>query len=539
MVLPHPPHARPVSSPPAREFHPRIRKRQQAYHLCAAVAADLDPFWGGGAISTSAYETAWVALLRDPHHADRLAFPAALEWLLRQQHADGHWGTTFPYTVLPTLAGLLAMTRTPHPSTRSHTAQARARAYLLQRLPAWDPTTFDTPLFEFLVPALLTALADPALIQIAPGLALMHQRTQAKLQHVPLDLLYGGQSPLIHALEALGPLLEPNRVMLCQATNGSFGNSPAATAAVLASTPTWNTDAAAWLTYLGGRESGGEHGGMPASHPADIFEVAWVCNWFWHGGIPLTNGDLAVARMLDWLAGSLTPDGLAYGRTRGLPADVDDTAVGLTVLRRAGQDAPLDPLWRFQADDHFVSYPGERVASSSANAHVLEALCTGTQELASLRTRLARYLLDQRTGAGWWEDKWHLSPYYASATCILALVQTPELVQPEELRPTLTWLLAGCQGKGWGMATPTAEETAYAVLSLVALRDIVPVADRNAWRHVIGVGLRCLARHGALLPPAQQPSMWVDKTLYHPRRVSAAAILAALHTPFHLKRDVS
>jgi halimadienyl-diphosphate synthase len=538
MSLPQPVRARHSFPLPSGEAVQGAALQQQAHRLCAAVAADLDPLWGGGAISHSAYETAWVALVRDPHRHDRLAFPATFEWLLRQQHADGRWGAAFPYSVLPTLASLLALARTPRPSARSQTAQTRARAYLLRRLPAWDPATFDTPLFEFLVPTILTALADPALTLAAPGLDLMRQRTQIKLAHVPLDLIYEGHSPLIHGIEALMPVLDTARMLSCQAANGSFGNSPAATAAVLATSPTWNTRAAAWLDHLIDREVGVDHGGMPTSHPADIFEVAWVCTWLWYGGIPLTITDPIVRSLLEWLDASRADHGLAFARTPGLPPDVDDTAVALAVLRRAGHLVPLTPLWRFQVGDHFVSYFGERIASCSANAHVLEALCTDTNELSGIRANLVRYLLDQRTGTGWWEDKWHLSPYYASASCILALVGTPEMTQPEELQPTLAWLLASHQEKGWGMASPTAEETAYAVLSLLALRHIVPRADRAAWRRAISAGWKSLARHGALLAPAHLPTLWVDKTLYHPRRVVAATILAALHAPFQDERKV-
>src|SRR5579862_6338270 len=81
--------------------------------LLAETAADRDPRWGGGAISPSPYETAWVAMVRDPHQPERLAFPDALRALLAMQQSDGAWGGVSPYTMGPTLAGLLALVKAP------------------------------------------------------------------------------------------------------------------------------------------------------------------------------------------------------------------------------------------------------------------------------------------------------------------------------------------------------------------------------------------------------------------------------------------
>lgn len=55
--------------------------------------------------------------------------------------------------------------------------------------------------------------------------------------------------------------------------------------------------------------------------------------------------------------------------------DSDDTAKTLLALHYLGRNHDIDPLLRyFEADDHFLTYPGERNPSFSANCNVLVSL---------------------------------------------------------------------------------------------------------------------------------------------------------------------
>jgi halimadienyl-diphosphate synthase len=198
---------------------------------------------------------------------------------------------------------------------------------------------------------------------------------------------------------------------------------------------------------------------------------------------------------------------------------------------------PLDPLWRFERDDHFVSYAGERTASISANAHALEAMLSVdalgvTPGLAARQKKVVTYLLGTRDGDSAWRDKWHLSPYYATLKAARALARTPDFVVSQQLAPTAGWLCRTQQrGGGWGMERPTVEETAYAVLTLRGLTAIgaAPLAQANAV-DAVRRGRVYLRRHLAELE-GPLPPLWVDKSLYTPPRVVRAAALAALHTP--------
>jgi halimadienyl-diphosphate synthase len=303
---------------------------------------------------------------------------------------------------------------------------------------------------------------------------------------------------------------------------------------------------------------------MPCSYPADTFEVAWVLYFLLVGGLRLDPRRNATHRLLlRWLQDCLSSSGASFARLGGLPADVDDTAVVLTVLNRSGIPTLLDPLWGFLESDHFVSYAGERTASTSSNAHVLEALLSSPAPLATdqdgshryrlIVDRLVEYLLQAResSAAGsWWTDKWHQSPYYATLSCILALCRVPDPAVHQELRPALGWLLETERpGGGWGedgSSNATAEETAYGLLALRALRHAVPVYEPDRavlamasasrrladWSHMLAskdLGHQKKRRAFHADVPAL-PALWVDKTPYAPARVIRAAMLASLHS---------
>jgi halimadienyl-diphosphate synthase len=516
-----------------------LRQRLPAllHDLLEEVAADQDERMGGGNITPSAYEAAWVAMVRDPRHEDRLAFPASLLWLLQAQRPDGSWDPAFPHSLLPTMAALLALRRASQADEATQRAAASAERYLRRALGQWRGDAFDTPFFEFLIPQLASELAHEGVPLPVPNLALMERRRAQKLARLPLELLYTGQSNLLHALEAFGPLLDYQRLRPLRAPNGGYGYSPSATAAALLYGAEWDEEAARWLRALSARGFGGVCGAMPTSHPADVFEAAWVLHLLLHGGVALDPAaSPPLQQLLRWLSCSLAPDGASFARMRALPGDADDTAVALAVLNRLGVQTPLDPLWTFEREDHFVSYAGERTASISANAHALEAILSVDAigllpALAARQEKLIHYLLRERTDEGFWVDKWHLSPYYATLKAALALTRAPDPALRHHLLPTLTWLCQSQQrGGGWGMRRPTVEETAYAVLTLRGLRRALgPESAASDGVGALRRGRAYLLRRLAELD-RPLPTLWVDKTLYAPPRVIRAAALAALHT---------
>ena len=61
-------------------------------------------------LSPSAYDTAWMARVRNTDDAPR--YPQLLDWLLNHQHDDGSWGGQIAYRhdrILSTYAALIAL----------------------------------------------------------------------------------------------------------------------------------------------------------------------------------------------------------------------------------------------------------------------------------------------------------------------------------------------------------------------------------------------------------------------------------------------
>lgn len=253
-----------------------LKPRDMALALLEDVVADLDEKWGGGEMSAAVYDTAWVAMVRDPHDPKKLAFPHSFNWLLKHQAADGSWGGPFPYPLLPTLATLLALLKAPEPTEESNYAVERAKAYLRNAFTQWSVNDHESIGFEVLAPSLFEELEKLGVVFEFQGKGeLLKIRSQKLLIAAP-ELIYSGQSNLIHSLEAFGSSLDFKRLKQQQATNGSYGASPSATAAVLIYGPEWDSAAAEWLTHLSNRAFDGVKGGMPNAYPIDAFEGAWV-----------------------------------------------------------------------------------------------------------------------------------------------------------------------------------------------------------------------------------------------------------------------
>lgn len=533
----------------------RQRRTQQSFTslqqaislLLQQTADDLNQAWGGGAISSSAYETAWVAMVRSPHDASQLAFPQTLEWILDHQHDTGLWGPATPYALVPSLAAFLALLRVPQPTERIRYAIARAEHALQHEIINWSPDDADTPFVEFLVPQLVQLIAIEGVDLSLKNRETMEQRAAEKITYFPAQTIYNGNSNLIHAIEALTDIVDCDKMVQCQATNGSFGYSPSATAAILMHASRWNTAAERWLQHLLNRRSD-DHGGMPTSHPSDIFEVSWVSYLLMKGGYAILTEQPQIAHTFrNWLEQSLTEHGTSFASIRAMPEDVDDTSMTIAMLCALGNPVSPEALWNFETEEHFVSYAHERTSSTSANAHVLEALLETPDNTQLHRiAKVVQYLLQQQSSEGYWYDKWHISRYYATFSVIAPFARlhaSPSLrngihsntgneITPigvyQSMQQAARWILSTQQSDGgWGDNGSTAEETAYAVLSLTTLSQQLSTLILTGHIRALQRGRRFIWRH---FHDAEHPPLWVDKSLYTPNRVVQAAIYAALHS---------
>ncbi|MFI6453413.1 prenyltransferase/squalene oxidase repeat-containing protein [Streptosporangium amethystogenes] len=486
------------------------------------VAGLLARPWGQ--VSASPYETGRLVSLAPwlAGHTERIRF------LLATQRPDGGWQSSGDHALVPTLSAVEALLAEIGRGTfadpdllvkaADHGLEAvRNHSCSAASLP-------DTPAIELIVSSLFSLIdghLDGEGPKPPPGV------DGAKLAAVRAWLTSGAEIPqkLVHALEVAGAEATAASGILPTPMPGGMaavGASPAAGAAWLAASPGSGPGDAAVRHYLEAvvASTGGP---VPCALPITVFERGWTLSWLRRAGIPVDVSPELAASLRD----GLSPEGTATGP--GLPEDADTTSVALYALALIGEPHEPEGLWPFETETHFCTWRGEEGMSPTTNAHVLDAFgeylrrCGGEPRHEAVVTKLAAWLRDRQEVDGSWTDRWHVSPYYATACCAIALREFGGEESAGAVGGAVEWVLGTQRADGsWGRWEGSAEETAYALQTLVLTGAAL---GEERWREAVERGYRRLAaiRDGAA------PSLWVDKDLYLPVAIVRAAVLGALH----------
>ncbi|MFD8606629.1 hypothetical protein AMK14_14195 [Streptomyces sp. TSRI0445] len=480
-----------------------------------------DPY---GLTSPSVYETARMVASAPWLEGHR----QRVEFLLAQQHEDGTWGGPAAYGLLPTLSAVDALLSVAGSEDAPRVAGAveSGLAALAGRFPR-NAELPDTIAVELLVPWLIEQIDQrlsrmddrgglPGRLDLRADTGTLNGIRELLRQHT------GIPEKTWHSLEALGaPAVRSGTVT---PMGGAVGASPAATAAWLGDPP--HTDAVKeCLEYL--RQTQARHGG-PVSGITSInyFELAWVVTALSGSGLDVDFP----AQIADTLRTALGGNGLSAGP--GLPADSDDTSAALHALDLLGKPESVDCLWDYDTGRYFTCFPKERTPSTSTNAHILVALADrrgqGDTRCDEAAERVGGWLVEQQEPDGRWTDKWHASPYYATACGAAALARLDGPRTSAALDDAIRWVLNTQHTDGsWGRWEGTGEETAYALQVL----NHRAAQDRSALE-AIRAGRAFLSGH--VEGGRENPPLWHDKDLYTPVRVIRAEILGTLAATQHL-----
>ena len=479
------------------------------------LALELDQILavlGQGYVESVAYDTAWVARLSDMYRGQ--GFDEALPWVRRHQHLDGSWGGDVLHyhdRFICTLASIITLHTMGHDSRDAERVRGGVeflwREHLRLRQDAHETIGFSVLAVSLIEEARLLGLDVPRnpysdTVVIAKKLSILEKSPNM-----------WRNSTMSFSLEAIRACFPHNPDFL--EANGSVGTSPAATASLLLRSEGVSHDA---LYYLG--ETIREDGGAPNVSPIDTFEIAWSLNYLRHAGA-ISPDEPAVRRALDRLWSAWSPtNGMGFSSYYSV-TDLDDTAVGYSVLRWGGYPVSADIFAQFEEADHFRCFPHEVDPSISATLRLVDALSldsTHPNQEAWMEKALGMLRRSSDEGKLWF-DKWHSSPFYPLCISVHGLRGYADDIVQSQIR----WILSTQHPDGgWGYyGHSTSEETAYGLLALLYWDEVGERVDPSR----IQGGAAYLMQHfGGELTP-----LWLGKCLYTPRYVVRSLIVGAMH----------
>lgn len=472
-----------------------------------------------GRMNASPYDIAWLARLSANSHGGE-RWPDLIDWLLEHQRPDGSWGGEIEYyhdRILCTLMAIIALKERER-ELRTSQALRRGEIYIWRNLHFLHHDPIELVGFELIFPTLLAQARALDLDVPAHSCGYGSVRA-AKLRLLPLDMIYTPGTSVSFSLEYLGNKGDVERLGQMLGPNGSIANSPATTAYLLLQ----GVDSRAALDYLETMRV--QPGGVPHFYPLRIFEIAWMLQHLTFGGLPLHDAALVEPSLWEELQLAVSEEGVSMDPAFGI-CDGDTTAVTARLLALSGR--PVDPsvLKRFEDPRAriFRTFPFERNASVSTNAHALEtlALMPDYPDRQEIWDRIVTMLLAERKYQSYWIDKWHASPYYATSHVLLSLLHSDEPLVSECIG-SVDWLVhMQCDDGSWGhFGRGTTEETAYALITLL-----------HYHRRFGLVNIEVLKKGAAYLwhssgEHQSYPDLWIAKSLFAPEGIIRAAILSA------------
>lgn len=477
---------------------------------------DLIDVIGPGQMMTTAYDTAWLARLGE------LGDPAgetALEWLREHQLEDGAWGAWHPHyhhdRFISTLAAITTLARRGRIRDRERIRRAEAALHAEAKLLDQDPAG-ETIGFELIVPTLLNE---------AKALGAIHHVEQdvirrlaplraAKLARLPQGMINRHVTVAFSAEMAGMDGQAILNVEHLQEANGSVGLSPSATAYFALYIRRGDPRAMAYLRDVIARQGGQ----APNVAPFDIFEQAWSLFNLHIAGALEGEALRRCQRSVDYLEQHWEPGvGVAFSPSY-TPKDSDDTILAYEVLKRLGRQPDLDAVLQYEEAEHFRCFALESNPSISANIHILSGFRHELPAADPRVEKIRRFLMRVRRPEGYWLDKWHASPYYATSQAILAAAGYVDL----QLADSIAWILRTQRENGaWGHYEHcTTEETAYSLMALAFWKQHGGAVPADALKR----GADWLADHAGL----PYTALWIGKCLYCPELVVRSAALSAL-----------
>ncbi|PKU86965.1 Levopimaradiene synthase, chloroplastic [Dendrobium catenatum] len=311
---------------------------------------------GDGEISPSAYDTAWIARIPSLNDPNKPQFPTTLQWILKNQLNDGSWGEPSFFSLYDRLVCTLSCVLTLTLWKQGDELIANGLYFLQKYIPNLEKEKSNRRLvgFEITFPSMLEEAQSLGLSLPYELPCLKHIFTlrEEKKRRIPVEVMHSVHTTMLHSLEALQELVQWDRILKLQSSNGSFADSPSATVAAYLNSH--DKKCLEYLTNIVKRFE--DH--VPFAYPVDIFERNWMVDTIQRLGIDHHFHE-EISNTLNYLYRNLRKDGIAWARDLYL-TDIDDTCITMLLLRLHGYPVSSDVLEYFKYDDdNFMCYAGE------------------------------------------------------------------------------------------------------------------------------------------------------------------------------------
>lgn len=461
----------------------------------------------GGKMSSSAYDTAWVARVTDQQGAP--VFPECIQWILDNQKSDGSWGSqaqNYHDRILSTLSAIVALNKLDKKQYKDQIQ--KGEAYIWENMRKINRENCIFVGGELLLPSLMEK-AESAGLNLPYHIKVYERKYRAKLEKIDKSLWYSPLTSLSFSFEFVGEEVDVERLPGIRLPNGSVGNSPAATAFYLMH----SKDEKA-LQYLRNILYSKGDGSVMEAYPIDAFEMGWVMNNLMLAGLYFEH----YHEMCRYLKKNLKPSGI--GMSAGFPVpDLDDTVMLMKALHSMNYCVDFSIIDEYDIGDYYATYTFEVGASVSTNIHVLDLIknCPDFPHREENIDKLINFIRNEMCSPGYWTDKWHISPYYTTGHAAIALSG----VDSSLAEKAISWILKTQHENGkWGRNGGTLEETALALQALLYYHNNVESIDMNR----ISKAMKFLQIDISSLVSMNFPDMWVCKVLYTPTRIVQSTI---------------
>lgn len=461
----------------------------------------------------NAYDTAWYARLAQK---DEPFAYKALDWLRANQLPDGTWGTPYFYyahdRIVSTLAAMTTLGIVGNTADQRRIKKAAGGLAVVLNDIAHN-FTWELAGFEVIAPSLMMEAKKMRLLEtqsesFLPGLMQERNKRMRTLNGYRIN----NQMSLAYSAEIAGDnvsLLDVDQLLM---QDGSVYFSPAATAYYYLHA----RQEPAALAYLQAIAQN-MNGAMPNVYPFAVFERAWS---LWNLALVDAldaEGRALCTPILDKLERGWEPlRGVSF--TDGATPDGDDTSLTFAVLHQYGRSVGIEALLHHFVGEHMQCNAHEANPSISTNIHALGAFRQA--DLAPTHpiiNRIVNFLHEAKGAGGFWLDKWHISPYYATSHAVITASGYVDWL----VETAVSWIAATQRDDGsWGTYLPTAEETAYAIQALAIRQQMTNEVHNEAIKR----GANWLLAHRN----EPHPPLWVGKVLYSPTVVNESAVLSAL-----------